>query len=130
MSPLENTARGRGGETPCHHICAKPSSLKGQTCIGAFIGGKQTNNQTKSPKTHYKKKPQTTKQQVLLGTWKAFSVGKGDAVIHIRHHLANLPDRLSWGTIYPLPNFVCVQCTLVLSSLSAQLPPALPMTNS
>lgn len=74
------------------------------------------------------KKP--TKQQILVWTWKAFSAGKGDEVIHVRHRLANLSDGLFWGTIYSLPNFWRVQCTLVLSPLSALLLPALPVTDA
>lgn len=118
-------------------IHTKPPLPKGADLHrGIHLGKKKSKNKNKKSQPTKQKNPnkqktspqtQTTNQQVLVWTWKAFSAGKGgDAVIHRRHHLANLPNRLPWGTIYPLLNLLCVQCTLVLSSVSAQLPPALP----
>lgn len=62
-----------------------------------------------------------------------FFCREGDTVIHVRCCLAELPDQLSLGYHLPFTNFFvgfCVQCTLVLSSVLAQLPAVLPVTNS
>jgi len=73
------------------------------------------------------KKPKTTG---FGSGMESIFCGGGRCCYSHKTPLANLSNRLSWVTIYPLPNFLCHQYTMVLSPLSAWLLTAWPVTDS